>query len=79
MAPDPTSIENEREVLSPCAAAALYGRSVLREIGGFDEDYFCYVEDVDLGFRLRLTWYRCLYCAEVGGASCWLSYDGWTA
>ncbi len=55
------SAEHEREIFSPCAAAALYRRSALREIGGFDEDYFCYVEDVDLGFRLRLAGYRCLY------------------
>lgn len=55
------SAENEREVFSPCAAAALYRRSALRKIGGFDEDYFCYVEDVDLGFRLRLVGYRCLH------------------
>jgi len=53
--------ENEGEVFSPCAGAALYRHSALREIGGFDENYFCYVEDVDLGFRLRLAGYRCLY------------------
>ena len=51
----------EREVFSPCAAAALYRRSALMEVGGFDEDFFCYVEDVDLGFRLRLAGHRCLY------------------
>jgi GT2 family glycosyltransferase len=43
------------EVFSVCAAAALYRTQKLRELGGFDEDYFCYVEDVDLGFRLRLS------------------------
>lgn len=59
-----TSVQNEREVFSPCAAAALYRRSALCEIGGFDEDYFCYVEDVDLGFRLRLAGYRCLYIPQ---------------
>lgn len=53
--------DNDREVFSPCAAAAMYRRSALREIGGFDEDYFCYVEDVDIGFRLRLAGFRCLY------------------
>ncbi len=53
--------EQAREVFSPCAAAALYRRSALVEVGGFDEDFFCYVEDVDLGFRLRLAGYRCLY------------------
>lgn len=60
----PASAENEQEIFSPCAAAALYRRSALCEIGGFDEDYFCYVEDVDLGFRLRLAGYRCLYVPQ---------------
>lgn len=54
----------EREVFSPCAAAALYRRSALHEVGGFDEDYFCYVEDVDLAFRLRLAGCRCLYVPQ---------------
>jgi len=45
----------EREIFSPCAAAALYRRQALAEVGGFDEDFFCYFEDVDLGFRLRLA------------------------
>lgn len=53
--------EYECEVFSPCAAAALYRRSALLEVGGFDDDFFCYVEDADLGFRLRLADYRCLY------------------
>ncbi len=48
-----------REVFSPCAAAALYRRRAFAEAGGFDEDFFCYVEDVDLGFRLRLSGHRC--------------------
>jgi len=52
--------EQVSAVFSPCAAAALYRRSVLLEVGGFDEDFFCYVEDVDLGFRLRLVGCRCL-------------------
>jgi GT2 family glycosyltransferase len=47
------------EVFSPCAAAALYNRKALVSVGGFDEDFFCYAEDVDLGFRLRLAGYRC--------------------
>ena len=51
----------EHEVFAPCAAAALYRRSAFDEIGGFDESYFCYFEDVDLGFRLRLHGYRSLY------------------
>lgn len=55
---------DEQELFSPCAAAALYRRSVLQNAGGFDEDYYCYVEDVDVGFRLRLAGYRCLYVPQ---------------
>jgi GT2 family glycosyltransferase len=49
------------EVFAPCAAAALYRRSAWEEVGGFDERYFCYFEDVDLGFRMRLKGHRTLY------------------
>lgn len=49
------------EIFSPCAAAAMYRRRCWEEAGGLDERYFCYVEDVDLGFRLRLLGYRCWY------------------
>ncbi len=56
-----TQCSNEpHEIFSPCAAAALYRRDCFLEVGGFDERYFCYLEDVDLAFRLRLTGYRCL-------------------
>jgi GT2 family glycosyltransferase len=54
-----------REVFSPCAAAALYRRDALADVGGFDERYFCYLEDVDLGFRLRLRGHRCLYVPDA--------------
>lgn len=63
-APVSTVDQSECEIFSPCAAAALYRRSVLLEVGGFDEDFFCYAEDVDLGFRLRLAGYRCLYVPQ---------------
>jgi GT2 family glycosyltransferase len=53
--------ESECEIFSPCAAAALYRRSAFVALGDFDEDYFCYVEDIDLGFRMRLAGHRCLY------------------
>jgi GT2 family glycosyltransferase len=48
-----------QEVFSACAAAALYPRQQFLEVGGFDEDYFAYHEDVDLGFRLRLRGFHC--------------------
>ncbi len=48
------------EIFTPCAAAALYRREAFLEAEGFDERFFCYMEDVDLGFRLRLLGYRCV-------------------
>jgi len=63
--PDAEGAGEDGEIFAPCAAAALYKRSVLIEAGGFDESFFCYFEDVDLGFRLRLKGYRCYY---VSGA-----------
>jgi GT2 family glycosyltransferase len=68
------------EVFSPCAAAALYRGDVLRELGGFDEDYFCYSEDVDLGFRMRLLGYQSWYAPDsiahhVGSATTGLRSD----
>lgn len=54
-----------REIFSPCAAAALYRRQIVLDAGGFDEDYFCYVEDVDLGFRLRLAGYKAMYVRDA--------------
>jgi len=51
----------DEEVFAPCAAAALYRREAFADAGGFDERYFCYFEDVDLGFRLRLRGHRSRY------------------
>ena len=48
------------EVFSACAAAAMYKSELLLKVGGFDEDFFCYNEDTDLGFRLRLMGAKCL-------------------
>jgi GT2 family glycosyltransferase len=56
---------HEKEIFSPCAAAALYKRDIFLDAGGFDEDYFCYAEDIDLGFRLRLLGHRCLYVPDA--------------
>ncbi len=47
------------EIFGPCAAAAIYRREAFDALGGFDESFFCYCEDVDLAFRLRAAGWRC--------------------
>jgi GT2 family glycosyltransferase len=44
----------EGPLLFPCGASALFDRAVFLDAGGFDEDFFAYFEDVDLGWRLNL-------------------------
>lgn len=48
------------EIFGPCGGAALYSRQMLDEIGGFDEDFFAYLEDVDLAWRAQLAGWRCV-------------------
>jgi GT2 family glycosyltransferase len=55
----------ERPVFAACAAAALYRRADWQHAGGFDERYFCYAEDVDLGFRLQLMGRTCRYVPDA--------------
>jgi GT2 family glycosyltransferase len=54
-----------REVFSACAAAAMFPRREFIEAAGFDEDFFAYHEDVDLGFRLRLRGLRCMLASAA--------------
>lgn len=49
------------EVFAACAGAALYRRDAVLAVGGFDERLFMYLEDVDLGVRLRLAGWRCAW------------------
>lgn len=47
-------------------AFLLCRRTVLQEVGGFDEEYFLYVEDMDLCYRVRQRGYSVMYFPEVG-------------
>ena len=59
--PDHGQYDVTEEVFGPCAGAALYRSSMLDEIGLFDEDFFLYMEDVDLAFRARLSGWTCIF------------------
>lgn len=50
---------------SPCAAASIYRRDSFESVGGFDERFFCYMEDVDIAYRLRLLGERNIQCREA--------------
>jgi GT2 family glycosyltransferase len=53
------------ETAWPDGCAALYRRSMLDEIGGFDEDFFAYADDAELGLRGRLAGWRCIYAPQA--------------
>lgn len=64
----------EGECFSACGAAALYRAERFRSLGGFAEAFFCFCEDVDLGFRHRLAGGRTVFVPDAivhhwGGAS----------
>lgn len=50
-----------KKIFGPCGAAAIYRKSIFEEIGGFDESFFLYFEDVDFNFRAQLRGYTCHY------------------
>jgi GT2 family glycosyltransferase len=62
---DRGQFEQQEEVFSPSGCASLFRRSMLNDIGLFDEDFFAYCEDADLGFRARLEGWRCLYVPKA--------------
>jgi len=62
----PASTTTERrEVFGACAGAALYRRAMLEDIGLFDEDFFAYLEDVDLAWRAQWADWKCMYVPEA--------------
>lgn len=52
-------------IFGACAGAAFYKSELFREAGLFDEDFFAYLEDVDLSFRFQSMGYKCYYNPEL--------------
>jgi len=53
--------DREEDVLWPDGCACLYRRAMLDQIGGFDEDFFAYGDDAELGLRARIAGWTCIY------------------
>lgn len=71
-----------KNVFSACGGAAIYRRSILEEIGLFDERHFSYLEDLDLGYRARIHGYENVYepaagVIHYGSASTGSRYNEW--
>lgn len=67
-------------IFSACGGAAIYRKTVLDEIGLFDEAHFAYLEDVDLGYRARIRGYKNIYepsavCLHAGSGSSGSRYN----
>ena len=62
---DRGQFDREEEVLWPDGCAAIYRKKMLDGIGGFDEDFFAYGDDAELGLRARIAGWRCLYTPEA--------------
>ena len=58
---DQGQYDRVEEILWPDGCAAMYRRAMLDVIGGFDEDFFAYADDAELGLRARIAGWKCLY------------------
>jgi len=63
--PDTGQFDHTREILSGCGAATLFRRAAFEQAGQLDEDFFAYVDDVDLCLRTYLVGYRGLYVPDA--------------
>jgi GT2 family glycosyltransferase len=62
---DAGQFDHEEEVLWPDGCAAMYRKEMLDRIGGFDEDFFAYADDAELGLRGRIAGWKCVYAPDA--------------
>lgn len=61
----PPGSPQSREIFGACGAACLLRRELFTELGGYDESYFAFYEDVDLNVRARVAGWRFAYVPEA--------------
>ena len=62
---DRGQFDREEEILWPDGCAAMYRKEMLDAIGGFDEDFFAYGDDAELGLRARIAGWKCIYAPKA--------------
>ena len=62
---DQGQYDRVEEVLWPDGCAAMYRGAMLDQIGGFDEDFFAYADDAELGLRARIAGWTCVYTPQA--------------
>jgi GT2 family glycosyltransferase len=62
---DEGQFDRQEEALWPDGCAAMYRSEMLRQIGGFDEDFFAYGDDAELGLRARIAGWACIYAPDA--------------
>jgi GT2 family glycosyltransferase len=62
---DQGQFDRMEETLWPDGCAAMYRRAMLNEIGGFDEEFFAYADDAELGLRGRIAGWTCRFAPDA--------------
>ena len=62
---DVGQFDQQTAVFSACGGAAAYRRELWQELGGFDSDFWMYLEDVDFGFRAHLLGYEVVFAPQA--------------
>ena len=75
-----SSVNKDEMVFSACGGASIYRNEILKKIGLLDEQFFCYLEDIDLSYRANLYGYKIItsYKAKayhVGSATSGSKYN----
>lgn len=62
---DLKNFAHEKDILFPCGGAFIIRKDIFMEVGGLDEDFFSFFEDVDLGWRLWVLGYQVRYAGRA--------------
>jgi len=62
---DHCQFDEKTDILFPSACAALYKKKLFEDTGGFDERFFLYGDDTDIGLHAVYRGYRAVYCPKA--------------